>query len=138
MIGIIIVSHGQLGQGLIESAEIILGNKKNILAISLSGKTEFIEQMRNKLIEEIDKIDEGQGVVLLTDLFGGTPCNLSLSVLGVRKIEIIAGVNLPIVLKLLTVRDSYPNISLNDACVLAEESGKKQISIASHLISSNS
>ncbi|MDR2464258.1 MAG: PTS sugar transporter subunit IIA [Holosporales bacterium] len=136
MIGIIIVSHGKLGQGLIESAEIILGRKKNIVALPLSGETELIEQMRNKLVEEIDKIDEGQGVVLLTDLFGGTPCNLSLSILGVRRIEIIAGVNLPIVLKLLTVRDSYPNIDLNDACILAEKSGKKQISIASHLIAS--
>lgn len=129
-----IVSHGKLGDALIKSAEMILERRENIFSISVSSVSTQVEEMRDDLLKAIDQANEGNGVIVLTDLFGGTPSNLSISALGIRQIEIIAGVNLPMVLKVLTLREQCPNIALNEACVIIEEAGKKQISIASHLV----
>jgi PTS system mannose-specific IIA component len=135
MIGIVVVSHGQLGKALVDSAEMILQEKvKNVLCFSISSITTRINEMRDELLCCIDQVKEDQGVIVLTDLFGGTPSNLSISLLGIRPVEVIAGVNLPMLLKLLTLRDQCPGLDLKDACILAEEAGKKQISIASDFI----
>ncbi|MDR1907398.1 MAG: PTS mannose transporter subunit IID [Holosporales bacterium] len=131
MIGIVIVSHGQLGAALVESAEMILDRKENVFTVSVSSISAQVDKMRDDLLRIIDQANEGDGVVILTDLFGGTPSNLSISTLGIRNVEVVAGVNLPMVLKLLSLRERCPGISPSDACVLAEEAGKKQISIAS-------
>lgn len=136
MIGIIIVSHGELGEALIKSAEMIFENASRIFAISIASVSVEADSFRKKLLDTIDEADEGNGVIILTDLFGGTPSNLAISALGIKNIEIIAGVNLPMVLKLLTLREQIPNISLADASILVAEAGKKQISIVSHLVRS--
>jgi PTS system mannose-specific IIA component len=135
MIGLVIVSHGNLGDALIQSAEMILEKKERVFSVSVSSVSAEIDGMRDGLIEVIDEADTGGGVVVLTDLFGGTPSNLSISVLGIRNIEIIAGVNLPMLLKLLTLREQHPDISIAEASKLADEAGRGQISIASSLIS---
>jgi PTS system mannose-specific IIA component len=134
MIGIVIVSHGKLGGALIKSAEMILARKEKIFSVSVSSVSTEIEEMRGSLLKTIDEANTGDGVIVLTDLFGGTPSNLAISALGIRDIEIIAGVNLPIVLKLLTLREQTPTLSLSDVCSQAAEAGKKQISIASRLV----
>ncbi|MDR1597527.1 MAG: hypothetical protein LBR89_01150 [Holosporales bacterium] len=131
MIGIVIVSHGQLGAALVESAEMILDRKERIYTVSVSSVSAKIDQMREDLLLVIDQANEGDGVVILTDLFGGTPSNLSISTLGIRDVEVVAGVNLPMVLKLLTLRERCNGLRPSEACILAEEAGKKQISIAS-------
>jgi PTS system mannose-specific IIA component len=131
MVGIVIVSHGQLGAALVDSAEMILDRKEKIFSVSVSSVSTKVEQMRDDLLQVIDQANEGSGVIILTDLFGGTPSNLSISALGIRNVEVVAGVNLPMLLKLLMLREQCSEISLEDACILAEEAGKKQISIAS-------
>ncbi|MDR1208259.1 MAG: hypothetical protein LBJ89_02815 [Holosporales bacterium] len=131
MIGIVIVSHGQLGTALVDSAEMILDRKCKIFTMSVSSISANVDQMRDELLNVIDQANEGKGVIILTDLFGGTPSNLSISALGIRNVEVVAGVNLPMLLKLLMLRDSCPEVSISEACMLAEEAGKKQISIAS-------
>jgi PTS system mannose-specific IIA component len=99
--------------------------------MSVSSISAKIDQMRDDLLKVIDQANEGNGVIILTDLFGGTPSNLSISALGIRNVEVVAGVNLPMLLKLLMLRESCLEVSLGEACMLAEEAGKKQISIAS-------
>ncbi|GHS91504.1 hypothetical protein AGMMS49949_02020 [Alphaproteobacteria bacterium] len=135
MIGIVIVTHGNLGEEMMNSAAMILGETaKTVFSVSVSSVSAKIEEMRDNLLSVIDEAEEGQGAVVCTDLFGGTPSNLSISILGIRNVEVIAGVNLPMLLKLLTLREQCPSLDLKDVCVLAEEAGKKQISIASNLI----
>ncbi|MDR0631243.1 MAG: hypothetical protein LBF66_01575 [Holosporales bacterium] len=131
MIGIVIVSHGQLGAALVDSAEMILDKKCKIFSMSVSSVSAQVDKMRDDLLTIIDQANEGRGVIILTDLFGGTPSNLSISALGIRNVEVVAGVNLPMLLKLLMLRESCPEVALGEACMLAEEAGKKQISIAS-------
>jgi PTS system mannose-specific IIA component len=134
MIGVVIVSHGNLGRSLAESAEMILGEKNDIFAISISSVSDNVEVFRKDILETIDKAETGNGVIVFTDLFGGTPCNLAISVFEVKNIEIIAGVNLPMVLKLLTLRSQNKDISIEDAAIAVENAGKRQISIVSDFV----
>ena len=131
MIGIVIVSHGNLGTALSESAEMIFGEKNDIVTVSISSISENVETFRDEIVSAIDKADKGNGVIVLTDLFGGTPCNLSISVAGTKNIEIVAGVNLPMVLKLLTIIEQEKILSLKEIAEFAKDSGKKQISVVS-------
>lgn len=137
MIGIVIVSHGDLGSAMIKSAELILGTQVGVFSVSVSSISLEVESFRHDIIEKIDEADNGEGVIVLTDLFGGTPSNISISLLGVKNIGIIAGVNLPMVLKLLTIRDQHKDLTISQASVVAAEAGKKQISVASHLVKSH-
>ena len=130
MIGMILVTHGRLAEELIAALEHVVGPQDSIAAICI-GPDDDMEQHRQKIMEQTRETDDGDGVVLLTDMFGGTPSNLAISVMDKVNVEVIAGVNLPMLIKLTSVRDSLP---LAEAVASAQESGRKYINIASQLL----
>lgn len=134
MIGLVIVAHGDLGAALIRSAEMIFERPEKVFSVSISNLSSQVEALREDLLKVIDQANEGDGVLVMTDLFGGTPSNLSISALGIRPIEIIAGTNLPMVIKALSLREQFPNMPLAEVSTLVEEAGKRQISIASRTL----
>lgn len=130
MIGIIIVTHGALGTELVAVAEHVVGRQQDIVAIGI-GPEDDIEQRRNDIITKIAQVDKGKGVVILTDMFGGTPSNLAISVMKPDKVEVIAGVNVPMLIKLISVRGT---MTLMNAVLTAQEAGRKYINVASNLL----
>jgi mannose PTS system EIIA component len=134
MIGIVIVTHGRLGDALIEAAELILGERPESLeAVSINLK-ENAENLRGKIAESIKRVDRKMGIVILTDMFGGTPSNLSYSFLEEGRIEVISGVNLPILVKAANARKNMETLKLAE-CL--EAYGKKSISLASGILKGN-
>ena len=130
MIGMILVTHGRLAEELIAALEHVVGPQESIATVCI-GPDDDMEQHRQKIIEQTRETDDGDGVVLLTDMFGGTPSNLAISVMDKVNVEVIAGVNLPMLIKLTSVRDSLP---LAEAVASAQEAGRKYINIASQLL----
>ena len=130
MIGMVIVTHGKLANELILAMEHIVGKQENVSAVCISPNDD-IETKRKEVLEKAKEADTGDGVVLFTDMFGGTPSNLAISVIGNDHNEAIAGVNLPMLVKFARVRTKTP---LNDAVNMAQEAGRKYISIASRLL----
>ena len=133
MIGIIILTHGNLALELKSAMEHILGIQKNIEIISIKPDDD-LEIKKSALEESIKKVDEENGVIILTDMFGGTPSNLAISLLKIGKVEIISGVNLPMLIKLIGLRDSN---DLQKVATESKESAQKYISIASEILSEN-
>ena len=133
MIGIIIVTHGNLALELKSAMEHILGVQKNIEIICISSDDD-LDERKNDIKGSIKKIDNNNGIVMLTDMFGGTPSNLAISFLKTGKIEIISGVNLPMLVKLIGLRDSN---DLNEVAQETKNSAQKYISIASEILSEN-
>ena len=133
MIGIIIITHGNLALELKSAMEHILGIQKNIEIISIKPDDD-LEIKKSALEESIKKVDEENGVIILTDMFGGTPSNLAISLLKIGKVEIISGVNLPMLIKLIGLRDSN---DLQKVATESKESAQKYISIASEILSEN-
>lgn len=133
MIGIIIVTHGNLALELKSAMEHILGVQKNIEIICISSDDD-LDERKNDIKDSIKKIDNNNGIVMLTDMFGGTPSNLAISFLKTGKIEIISGVNLPMLVKLIGLRDSN---DLNGVAQETKASAQKYISIASEILSEN-
>jgi PTS system mannose-specific IIA component len=133
MIGIIIVTHGNLALELKSAMEHILGVQKNIEIICISSDDD-LDERKNDIEGSIKKIDNNNGIVMLTDMFGGTPSNLAISFLKTGKIEIISGVNLPMLVKLIGLRDSD---DLNGVVQETKDSAQKYISIASEILSEN-
>jgi PTS system mannose-specific IIA component len=131
MIGMILVTHGRLAVELIATLEHIVGPQAHVAAVCI-GPEDDMEQRRREILERMHDVDEGQGVVLLTDMFGGTPSNLAISVMDKGKVEVVAGVNLPMLIKLAKVRASQP---LEQAVNCAQEAGRKYINVASKLLS---
>ena len=131
MIGMVLVTHGRLAEELIAALEHVVGSQPNIISICI-GPDDDMEQRRQEILESAAKADEGDGVVLLTDMFGGTPSNLANSVMDNANVEIIAGVNLPMLIKLASVRKTE---TLAEAIESAQEAGRKYINIASKLLS---
>ena len=130
MIGMVLVTHGRLAAEFIAALEHVVGKQQRIAAVCI-GPEDDMEARRSEIIERIGEVDGGAGVVLLTDMFGGTPSNLAISVLDRGNIEVIAGVNLPMLIKLATVRATE---SLPRAVASAQEAGRKYINVASHLL----
>lgn len=130
MIGIVLVTHGRLAQEFAEALEHVVGKQEHIATISLLPNDD-IETKRQEILQAVDSVDNGQGVVILTDMFGGTPSNLAHSLLDRGGVEIVAGMNLPLLIKLATVRRTK---ALQDAVFLAQEAGKKYIHVASHIL----
>jgi PTS system mannose-specific IIA component len=130
MIGLVLVTHGRLAAEFIAALEHVVGKQERIAAVCI-GPEDDMEARRREIIERITEVDAGGGVVLFTDLFGGTPSNLAISVLDRGNIEVIAGVNLPMLIKLATVRTTE---SLPRAVASAQEAGRKYINVASHLL----
>lgn len=134
MIGIVIVTHSQLGEALIDAAEFILGGKPEAtVAVSIDLK-ENAEKLRDKIDAAIKKVRQPEGVLILTDMFGGTPSNLSYSFLEEGKVEVISGVNLPILIKATNARNEK---ELGDLAVALEAFGKRSISLASGILKGN-
>ena len=130
MIGIVLVTHGRLAVEFAAALEHVVGPQKNIAAVCI-GPDDDMEQRRREIIESVKNADDGGGVVLLTDMFGGTPSNLAISVLDQGRVEVIAGVNLPMLIKLASLRDSD---TLSSAVAQAQEAGRKYINVASQLL----
>ena len=130
MIGLVLVTHGRLAEEFVAATEHVVGNQTHVQAISI-GPDDDIEQRRRDILAAVEAVDGGDGVILLTDMFGGTPSNLAISIMDKGRIEVIAGVNLPMLIKLASVRDSE---SLEEAVVSAQEAGRKYINVASTLL----
>ena len=131
MIGMVLVTHGHLADELISALEHVVGPQPNVTTVCI-GPDDDMEQRRAEILDSAAKADEGDGVVLLTDMFGGTPSNLAISVMDKANVEVIAGVNLPMLIKLASVRKTDP---LAEAVERAQEAGRKYINIASKLLS---
>jgi len=130
MIGLVLVTHGRLAEELAAALEHVVGEQTNIRTICI-GADDDMELRRTEILEQALAADEGQGTVLLTDMFGGTPSNLAISVMDKANIEVIAGVNLPMLIKLASSRKTE---NLHDAVIGAQEAGRKYINIASQLL----
>jgi len=130
MIGIIVVTHGALGNELVAVAEHVVGPQKNLLAIAI-GPEDNIEARRTEIVARVAEVDQGAGVTILTDMFGGTPSNLAISVMVPGKVEVIAGANVPMLIKLISVRSTMPIMA---AVMAAQEAGRKYINVASSLL----
>jgi PTS system mannose-specific IIA component len=134
MIGIVIATHSQLGDALIDAAEFILGNQpETTVSVSLN-LNENADKLRQKIVEGIKKVDQQEGVLILTDMFGGTPSNLSYSFLEEGRVEVISGVNLPMLIKAVEAREKT---QLSELAVDLEAFGKKSISLASGILKGN-
>ena len=107
MIGLVLVTHGRLAAEFRSALEHVVGPQKQIEAVTI-GPDDDVEQRRNDIIEAVKRVDSGEGVAILTDMFGGTPSNLAISVMGRPKVEVLAGINLPMLVKLAKVRDECP------------------------------
>jgi mannose PTS system EIIA component len=130
MIGMVLVTHGRLAAEFIAALEHVVGPQTNIAAICI-GPEDDMEQRRQDILDSIAKVEAGRGVVILTDMFGGTPSNLAISVMEKAKIEVIAGINLPMLIKLASLRQSE---TLGAAVTGAQEAGRKYINVASQLL----
>jgi PTS system mannose-specific IIA component len=130
MIGMVLVTHGRLAQELVAALEHVVGAQPNIASVSI-GPEDDMEQRRRDILESAQKVDDGSGVVVLTDMFGGTPSNLAISIMDKANIEVIAGVNLPMLIKLASVRTTE---KLAGAVASAQEAGRKYINVASRLL----
>jgi PTS system mannose-specific IIA component len=130
MIGMVLVTHGRLAAEFISALEHVVGPQRNIAAVCI-GPDDDMERRRQDILRSVEEVDAGQGVVLLTDMFGGTPSNLAISIMDKAKIEVIAGVNLPMLIKLASLRQSE---SLAEAVRGAQEAGRKYINVASQLL----
>ena len=134
MIGIVIVTHSQLGDALIDAAEFILGNRPDTMVPVSIDLKENVDKLRKKIAEAIKQVDNKKGVLIFTDMFGGTPSNLSYSFLEEGKVEVISGVNLPILIKAVDIQKDR---ELSDLAQELEAFGKKSISLASGILKGN-
>lgn len=131
MIGILLVGHGKLATEFRASLQYIIGHAEQVGALDILPD-DNVETKRDHIVAQLTDLDEGDGVIILTDMFGGTPSNLAISTLGQdSKIEVIAGMNLPMIIKLMEIRDSLP---FNEAVLAAQEAGKKYIHAAGQLL----
>jgi mannose PTS system EIIA component len=133
MIGMVLVTHGRLAAEFVAALEHVVGPQTHVAAVCI-GPEDDMEQRRQDILDCVRAVDSGDGVVLLTDMFGGTPSNLAISMMDRAGVEVIAGVNLPMLVKLAKVRSSRP---LPDAVCCAEEAGRKYIAAASHVLHGN-
>ncbi len=134
MIGLILVTHGRLAQEFLVAMEHVVGKQQNIETVAI-GPNDDMEQRRADIAAAIAKVDSGKGVIVLTDLFGGTPSNLAISLLEAGRVEVIAGVNLPMLIRLEGARRS---MNVRDAVAAARDAGQKYISVASDLLGQES
>ncbi|HWJ72659.1 PTS sugar transporter subunit IIA [Mesorhizobium sp. BR1-1-16] len=130
MIGLVLVTHGQLAIEFRAALEHVVGRQSQIETIAI-GPEDDMERRRQDIVDAVQSVDDGSGVILLTDMFGGTPSNLAISVMEAGRIEVIAGVNLPMLVKLASVRVEKP---LALAIQGAQEAGRKYINVASQVL----
>jgi len=130
MIGMVLVTHGRLADEFISATEHVVGPQQNVRAVSI-GPDDDMERRRNDILDAVGEVNDGNGVIVVTDMFGGTPSNLAISIMDQGNLEVIAGMNLPMLIKLATVRETA---SLKEAAETAQEYGRKYINIASSVL----
>ena len=132
MIGLLIISHCDLGREFLNAAELIMGRLENADAISIT-QMEQSEEILKSISDKIAALDQGQGVLILTDMFGGTPSNLSLSFLEEERVEVLSGVNLPMVVSVAQLRD---DLTLEELGEKAQREGRRSIALAGNILKS--
>ena len=130
MIGIVLVTHGNLAQEFLAALEHVVGPQQSTAAVCI-GADDDMEKRRSEILERAKACDTGDGVIVLTDMFGGTPSNLAISCMSRPKVEVLAGINLPMLVKLAKVREER---TLPDAIAMAQEAGRKYVTIASRVL----
>lgn len=130
MIGLVLVTHGRLAIEFLAALEHVVGPQRQIETVAI-GPEDDMEARRADIIAAVRQVDSGSGVVVLTDMFGGTPSNLALSTMVAGKVEVVAGMNLPMLIKLASLREEVP---LDDAVIRAQEAGRKYITVASRVL----
>ena len=133
MIGLVLVTHGRLADEFLNAVEHVVGPQDAFETISI-GPEDDMEQRRIDIVEAVARADRGAGVIILTDMFGGTPSNLAISVMEGSRVDVLAGVNLPMLIKLASVREEMP---MAEALLAAQEAGRKYINVASRVLSGN-
>ncbi len=131
MIGMVLVTHGRLATEFRAALEHVVGPQKQVETVTI-GPEDDMEQRRRDIIAAVEQVDSGDGVVVLTDMFGGTPSNLAISVMEGNRVDVVAGINLPMLIKLASLREST---TLDQAVVQAQDAGRKYISVASRILS---
>ena len=134
MIGVVVVTHGKLAEAFVAVTEHVVGKQSQMMAVGIEPEDDA-ENARNRILGAIKDVDSGGGVVIMTDMFGGTPSNLAISVMKSDDVEVIAGVNLPMMIKLASVRDKVP---LAEAVGQAQEAARKYINVAGNLLAGKS
>ncbi len=129
-IGVVIVTHYRLGDEFLQALRLIVPDAPEFRAVSIEP-TQSVDEMRSHISAALDAADQGEGVLVLTDMFGGTPSNISLSFLDEHQVEVVTGLNLPMLIKLATLRETK---SLEDLAAFIKEYGQRNISVASELL----
>ncbi len=130
MIGLILVTHGRLAEEFVSAMEHVVGQQDAIATICI-GPNDDMEERRQEIADAIETVDTGSGAILLTDLFGGTPSNLAISLLKAGRTEVLAGINLPMLIRLAGARKELP---LGQAAAAAREAGRNYITLASEFL----
>lgn len=130
MIGMILVTHGNLAEEFVHAMEHVVGDQTDVATVCI-GPNDDMERRRGEIAEAIVQVDSGAGVIILTDLFGGTPSNLAISLMQAGKVEVIAGINLPMLIRLAKARECMP---VREAVVAARDAGRNYITIASEYL----
>ena len=130
MIGLVLVTHGNLALEFISAMQHVVGKQEQVEAVCI-GPEDDMEMRREEILKKAGEVNSGSGTIVLTDMFGGTPSNLAISIMDRAPVEIIAGINLPMLIKLASLRKDK---SLKEAVDGAQEAGKKYINIASQLL----
>lgn len=130
MIGLILVTHGRLAEEFVHAMQHVVGRQEAVATVCI-GPNDDMERRRREIADAIRAVDEGQGVIILTDLFGGTPSNLAISLMQAGRIEVIAGINLPMLIRLAGARKA---MDVTAAVVAARDAGKNYITIASEFL----
>ncbi len=133
MIGVVLVSHANIAKEFVNVLEHIVGKQEKVYAVSIFPDDDM-EEKRNQILDSVKKAESGSGVIVLTDMFGGTPSNLALSVMENEKIEVVAGVNLPMLIKMMSLRNK---LKLKEVIKKSQESGRKYINVASAFFEDN-
>lgn len=133
MIGLVLVTHGRLAEEFKHAVEHVVGPQENFATICI-GPDDDMDQRRADIVKAVQSVDDQQGIIILTDMFGGTPSNMAISVMDEGRVEVIAGVNLPMLIKLTSVRQCE-DISLVDALRAAQDAGRKYINVPSMILS---
>ena len=130
MLGIVLVTHGNLAKEFVAAMQHVVGHQEQIDTVCI-GPEDNMEARRDEILQKVESVNTGDGTIVLTDLFGGTPSNLAISIMDKAKVEVLAGVNLPMLIKIATLRKDK---NLKETALGAQEAGKKYINIASQLL----
>jgi PTS system mannose-specific IIA component len=129
-VGVLVVSHYRLGEEMLQALRLIVPDGPPFHAVGIDPR-QTVEEMRSSIAKALDQADQGEGVLVLTDMFGGTPSNISLSFLGERHVEVVTGINLPMLIKLATLTEEKP---LEELAPFIKQYGQRNISVASEIL----